>query len=259
MTKVISFLAGPGCGKSTTSAGLFYEMKMAGINAEWVPEYAKKWAWQKKAITPLDQAFLFGKQSQSESCLYGKVDYIVADSSLYLAPMYEEFYAGKSLVLQSVKDFYKYAHDNYEVEHHNILLTRYKPYNPKGRYETEKTANEIDAFLRDKLKQWEVPFTELACDDRARVSTIMSSLGLGAPDAVLEPTIVVPSGVDLSLINSNPTNNDVWSLDDWEDFGSQEMDQATMDAILDQLDKEELEHFESEIARAKARREFENI
>src|SRR5882724_674406 len=124
MTKVISFLAGPGCGKSTTSWGLGYEMKLRGENVEVVPEYAKRWAWQKKAITPLDQAFLFGKQSQAESCLYGKVDWIISDSNLFLAPMYEMYYSGGSLVLQSVKDFYTYAHKNFEVEHVNILLSR---------------------------------------------------------------------------------------------------------------------------------------
>jgi len=207
MTKVVSFLAGPGCGKSTTSAGLFYEMKLQGQNAELVPEYAKKWAWQKKAITPLDQAFLFGKQSQAESCIYGKVDWIITDSALWLAPMYEEFYAGKSLVLQSVKDFYKYAHENFEVEHINILLTRVKPYNPKGRYESEKTAKDIDAFLRLKLKEWDVPYTELSVDDRARVPTLLSQLGLEAPEAFTKPFILVPhsSNVEIQYFSAPDT------------------------------------------------------
>ena len=41
MTKVISFFGSPGTGKSTTSAGLFYEMKNRDISCELVNEYAK--------------------------------------------------------------------------------------------------------------------------------------------------------------------------------------------------------------------------
>lgn len=222
MTKVVSFLAGPGCGKSTTSAGLFYEMKLLGHNVELVPEYAKKWAWQQKKITPLDQAFLFGKQSQSESCLYGKVDYVISDSSIYLAPMYEEYYAGKSLVLPSVHEFFRYAHENYDVEHINILLTRNKPYNPKGRYETEKQATEIDAFLRTKLKEWGVVYTELSLDDRARVPAI------------------------LGLLNLAPYNES-------EDTTMSSSLRAAIEKKIDEDNKAKIEY---EIARMKADREF---
>ncbi len=178
MTKVISFLAGPGCGKSTTSHGLMYELKRLGKDVEYVSEYAKKWAWAGKKITLLDQSFLFGKQSQAESSLYGKVDYIVSDSSLYLAPCYEEYYSGTSMVLDSVLKYFDYAHKHYDVEHINILLTRHKPYNPKGRYETEKQANEFDSFLRTKLKEWNAPYVDLSIEDSVRIPAILNLLNL---------------------------------------------------------------------------------
>lgn len=38
---VINLFAGPGSGKSTTCAGVFNKLKLAGINCEMALEYAK--------------------------------------------------------------------------------------------------------------------------------------------------------------------------------------------------------------------------
>ncbi len=180
MTNVITFLAGPGCGKSTTSAGLFYHMKLQGLDVELVPEWAKKFAWQKTPITPLQQSFLFGKQAQSEACLYNKLDYLVVDSSVLLSPAYELFYSGKSMVLTSVLEFLKHAKSE-GVEHHHFLLNRVKPYNTKGRYETEEQAKKFDVFLRECLNTWEIPYTVIDGEDSGRVAKVMKQLNLEPP------------------------------------------------------------------------------
>ena len=39
---VVNLFAGPGSGKSTTCAGLFSKLKLAGIYCEMVLEYAKE-------------------------------------------------------------------------------------------------------------------------------------------------------------------------------------------------------------------------
>lgn len=39
--KVINLFAGPGSGKSTTCAGVFSKLKLAGVNCEMALEYAK--------------------------------------------------------------------------------------------------------------------------------------------------------------------------------------------------------------------------
>ena len=44
--KVINLFAGPGTGKSTTAAGLFYKMKSKGYMVELVTEFAKDLVYQ---------------------------------------------------------------------------------------------------------------------------------------------------------------------------------------------------------------------
>lgn len=41
MIKVINIFGAPGCGKSTTAAGLFWRMKCDDMSVELVSEYAK--------------------------------------------------------------------------------------------------------------------------------------------------------------------------------------------------------------------------
>ena len=44
-TIVVNIFGGPSAGKSTTSAGIFYELKRQGIRCELVTEYAKSKVW----------------------------------------------------------------------------------------------------------------------------------------------------------------------------------------------------------------------
>ena len=41
MTKIINLYGAPGSGKSTIASGLFFHMKMAGLNVELASEYIK--------------------------------------------------------------------------------------------------------------------------------------------------------------------------------------------------------------------------
>lgn len=43
----INLFAGPGTGKSTTAAGVFFEMKRSGMSVEYVTEYAKSLVFSK--------------------------------------------------------------------------------------------------------------------------------------------------------------------------------------------------------------------
>ena len=53
--KVINLVGGPGCGKSTTAAGLFYELKRRDYSVELVTEYAKSRVWEDSLRTLNDQ------------------------------------------------------------------------------------------------------------------------------------------------------------------------------------------------------------
>lgn len=171
-TRVINMLGGSGIGKSTTAAGLYSEMKMQGYNVELVREYVKTWAWTGHKVGQYDQIYIFGKQARSEYMLYGKVDYIITDSPILLAPVYERFYNGDSMIEEAAIKFLKKAEDN-GVEHYNFLLGRNKGFNAEGRYESEDQARQVDTKVREFLDHYSISHIPLDCDDKSRVENIM--------------------------------------------------------------------------------------
>lgn len=180
MTKVINLLGGSGVGKSTLAAGLFYEMKKRGLEVELVNEYVKKWAWTGRKVGALDQVYIFGKQAKSEHDLYGKVEYIITDSPLLLSPIYEKYYSsdGESIVESSVLAHIEKAEGN-GVRHVNYLIPRTKPFNPKGRFETEETAKEIDQLVEQYLLELDIPFLQLtSVESDDKIQEILRDLGV---------------------------------------------------------------------------------
>lgn len=153
MTKVINLFGGPGCGKSTLAAELYHHMKKAGESVELVREYVKDWAWAGREVNQYDQLLISGKQSQRESVLYGKVDYIITDAPLLLGPFYEIHYTDRDIMLPSVRKFLNVANQD-GISHYNFLLARLKQYNPDGRYETEEQALAIDQKLEAYLNHY---------------------------------------------------------------------------------------------------------
>lgn len=179
MTKVINLLGGSGTGKSTTAAGLFYEMKKLGLNVELVNEYVKRWAWCGKQVGAYDQVYLFGKQAKSEYDLYGKVDYIITDSPLLLSPIYEKYYNNGSSVVESSVFKHLQKAEASGVQHINFLMNRTKPFNPKGRYETEEQAIRVDGVVYKYLIDNYISFycvTKAEQDDK--VEEILTYLGV---------------------------------------------------------------------------------
>ncbi len=143
MTLVVNLVGGPGTGKSTTAAGLFFELKSAGFNAEYVSEYAKDAVWGQATHTLNNQIYVFGKQQHRLWRLQGQVDVVVTDCPLILSMYYgahmkESFH---NLVLDTFHEFNNY----------NVFLERKKAYNPKGRVQTEAKARDIDFQLRDLM------------------------------------------------------------------------------------------------------------
>ena len=170
-TQVINILGGSGLGKSTLAAGLFYEMKSQGMSVELVTEYVKQWAWKGHKVSPLDQPLIFGHQSNLEASLYGKVDYIITDSPLLISSVYEKFYNGESIVEEAVHKFMRRA-EAQGVVYHNFLLTRNKAFDPRGRYETEEQAKQVDKLIESSLQDYML----LNCSDRDRVTQILKFL-----------------------------------------------------------------------------------
>jgi hypothetical protein len=153
-TTIINLYGGPGVGKSTSAAYLFYLMKARGDNVELVREYVKDWAWEGRKFGAYDEIYFLGKQVRHESMLFGKVDYIVTDAPVYMTAYYANLYCSAQLaqgVESAAQSFYQQAKDDGHV-HHHVRLERSKPYRADGRYQNEKQALDmdfgIDEFLR---------------------------------------------------------------------------------------------------------------
>lgn len=157
-TTVISLYGPPGSGKSTTAAGVFYYMKLAGCSVELVREYIKMWAWRGWIPTGTDDLYFFGKQSKAESDLYGKVDFVVTDSPVMLAAFYEDKYnPNRELVKPSLDKFLAHSAEN-GVTRINFWLERTKKYNPSGRYQTEAESDAIGIEMQAWLTKHGVNF-----------------------------------------------------------------------------------------------------
>lgn len=184
MSVVINLYGGPGTGKSTSAAYLFYLLKKQGKNAELVREYVKDWAWEGRKISTYDQIYLLGKQVRRESMLYGKVDYIVTDSPIMLGIYYAQEYSPLS-VSEGVRNmtlaYYRQAAEDGHV-HHHVFLERSKPYNPLGRFQTEDQAKEIDKGLSHMLTSLRQPIVRCGTQQE-ELDALLTTLKVNNPKA----------------------------------------------------------------------------
>lgn len=187
-TVVVSLLGGSGIGKSTTAAKLYGEMKDLSMSVELVREFVKEWCLSGKKVGHFGQSIIYGQQLDRESMLYGKVEYIVTDSPLILCPVYQMYYQKHDSIKHAVLKDMEVAREKEGVIHLNFLLSRNKPFDPKGRYETEKVAKKIDITVRSFLNYHDIPFYNLDCSDEERVPNILKTIeefkqSLTTPDA----------------------------------------------------------------------------
>lgn len=153
--KVINLFAGPGAGKSTTRAGLFYLLKSNGYNVEEVTEYAKDCTWDETQTLLTDQLFVLANQNRRLTRLRDKVDVAVSDSPLLLTINYvDPKYLPQTFQALTWELWNTY--DNY-----NYFINRTKKYNPIGRNQTEDEARQIDLSIKNILLNNDVQFTEI--------------------------------------------------------------------------------------------------
>lgn len=153
--RIINLYAGPGTGKSTTAAALFAELKYRGVNCELVTEYAKDAAWEKRSKKFFEaQEYIFGKQSWRISRVATEVDVVITDSPIVMGLVYRPkgYLPGlKRLIMQT---YAKY--DNLDV-----FLRRNKPFNPKGRNQTEDESKDLDRKILELLEKRGLDYTTL--------------------------------------------------------------------------------------------------
>lgn len=154
-TTVINLFAGPGVGKSTIAAGIFYELKCKGISCELSGEVAKDKVWEDNTEALLDQPYIFGKQQHRIRRLYGKVDYIIADSPILLSIAYSN---EKSDVFNA---FIMEQHNKYNCLNFYISRNEYKDgYEQIGRvqdlYQAKEKDNNIIQILDDNNIEYKI-------------------------------------------------------------------------------------------------------
>jgi len=143
---IINLFGGPGVGKSTIAAGLFYQMKIKGYNVEYVSEYAKDLTYEDRFnILSSDQLYIFTKQHRKIYRLKDTVEYIISDSPLLLPYVY--FTLG-SLDIYDKESFSDIVISTYnKYPNINIFLER----NEKYDYETHgRTQSVAEAVMVDK-------------------------------------------------------------------------------------------------------------
>ena len=87
---VINLIGGPGCGKSTTMAGVFYKLKKNGVNCEMATEFTKDKVWDEDYRMLDDQIYIIAKQMHRISRLIDKVDIVIMDTSLLSSVIYDK-------------------------------------------------------------------------------------------------------------------------------------------------------------------------
>lgn len=155
---IINLFGGPGTGKSTGAAYVFSILKMAGINAELITEFAKDKTWEKNMKALSCQPYVFGKQVYRIDRCAEDVDVIVTDSPIILSVVYNQDKFIEPMFTETVLAKFQ------EFNNINIFLQRTKPYNPKGRNQTEDEAKMIDVQVKQILNDLEIEYHEATGD-----------------------------------------------------------------------------------------------
>jgi len=155
--KVINLFGGPGSGKSTTAAGLFYFMKMRHQSVDLVTEYAKELVWEGRLQEMLDkQEDIFVEQQKRIRRLRNNVDYAIVDSPIlfsYIYPKMNEQQRGVSPwpALDAFLDFVVAVNDTYD--NINIFLERPTHFETNGRDHNLEESQAIDEAIKNSLRE----------------------------------------------------------------------------------------------------------
>ena len=150
---LVNLFGSPGTGKSTGAAYIFSQLKMRGINAELVTEFAKDKVWEESKAVFNNQAYIFGKQYFRISRCADKVDVVITDSPLLLSVVYNN----DPVLGEDFNNVVRKVMNNYNCK--NYFLVRTKVYNPVGRFQTEEESDAIADDILALLNKEQVPFT----------------------------------------------------------------------------------------------------
>ena len=143
---LVNLFGAPGAGKSTGAAYIFSKLKMLGVNAELVTEFAKDKVWEESKAVFNNQAYIFGKQYFKISRCADKVDVVVTDSPLLLSLIYNN----DPVLGEEFNNLVRKVFNSYNSR--NYYLKRTKEYNPVGRFQNETESDQIGDEILNLLK-----------------------------------------------------------------------------------------------------------
>ena len=156
-TIVINLSGGPGSGKSTTAAGVFYELKKMGYVCELVTEFAKDKVWEDSTHILDNQIYIFGKQYHKMWRLNGKVQFIITDSCLPLSIYYSKLNSENfnNLVMECYDHFTNAM----------FFIDRGDGYERQGRIQTLEESKKIDESILDIFKKYNLVYERVHQSD----------------------------------------------------------------------------------------------
>lgn len=157
---VVNFFGVPGAGKSTGAAYVFSKLKMRGVNAELVTEFAKDMVWENNQKVLRNQEYIFGSQSYRLDRLRDKVDVIVTDCPLFLTAFYN-----KSSVLG--KEFNKVVLNVFNTYNNmNFFIYQLRDFNKVGRIHTKEQALGMQEPLLKMLDENHIKYDIIMGDSK---------------------------------------------------------------------------------------------
>ena len=172
---VVNLFGAPGAGKSTGAAQVFCTLKKLGVNCELVTEFAKDKTWEHNMKALSCQEYVFGKQSYRFARCRDDVDVIVTDSPLPLSIIYNSNPAIEESFPKIIMDIFN-TYTNI-----NFFINRVKPYNPKGRNQTESESDVISTDVQRLCNKLGIFYESINGDDEGyqyivdRVVTLLQS------------------------------------------------------------------------------------
>ena len=147
---VINLFGGPGCGKSTTMARLFADLKTRGYNVEMVSEFAKDLVYEQRQETMKDELYIFAKQHHRLFRVIDKVDIVITDRPLLLTNIYASLYLPDDEFRSDLKRLVRTTFNNFN--NLNIMLNREGiEYKTEGRLQDLEQSKEIDNLTLKEL------------------------------------------------------------------------------------------------------------
>jgi len=160
MSKLINLFGGPGIGKSSIAAGIFYKLKKKHISCNNPYEFPKTLAWDNNIPAIKDQLYVFANQHRGIAQSYGKVDYIIIDSPILFSKIYHSYYTEGYPAEFYGDSFHKMIlelHNKYD--NINILLDRADGvHNDEERFQNYEESLMIDKLCKKVLEENNIPY-----------------------------------------------------------------------------------------------------